>query len=250
MRSRPGAGAPHIHVAAGIALVAMFGASFLAAGCKQAATGARPAESYTVPDWDDLGVRSLAYIGLGGVVADAVARSSAEQIVDEELRSSQDQYVVLNPREARSRAASRDAGDVFDSILRVWRNSRAADQFLVRELCQAAGVDGILLADLLDWREETVDPNIEGASITRVEIRLAMFSARTGQLAWEARSSLSRESVTYTPSQVGGPTYTGHGGAHRGERPSSMMTRPPRAEDVARDLMQSILLALPPRSRG
>ncbi len=250
MRSRPGAGAPHIHLITGFALLALLGASFLISGCKPAATGARPAESFTVPDWDDLGVRSLAFVGLGGVVADAVARSSAEQVVDEELRSSQEKYVVLNPREARSRAADRDAGAVFDRILQVWRDSRTADQFLVQELCQAVGVDGILLADLLDWREETVDPNVEGASITRVEIRLAMFSGVTGQLAWEARSSHSRESVAYTPSQAGGGTYTGQGGAHRPERQSSLVTRPPRAEDVARELMQSILLALPPRSRS
>lgn len=250
MRSRTVARARSAFVVPGIAIAVLVAASLLAAGCRPAATGLRPADSFTVPEWNDLEVRTLAFVGLGGVVADAVSRSTAEKIVDEELRSSQTRYVVLNPREARSRAASRDAGDVFDRALRVWRDARTADQFLVRDLCQAIGVDGIIFADLLDWREETVDPTLEGSSITRVEIRLALYSAKSGQVAWEARSSHSRESVSQLPGQMGSTAQTGPGGAHRGERTSTLTTRPPRAEDVARELMQSLLLALPPRSQG
>jgi hypothetical protein len=224
--------------------------SLLLPGCKTGAGGARPAEAFTVAEWSDLGIQTLAFVEIASTVGDETARKAAEQVVEDGLRAGQERFVVLTGPQARSRAGSNSAGDLFEKVARVWRNSHVTDPFLVQELSGKLGVDGLVFADLGEWKEEQVDWTSEGNSSTTVNLGLSIYSGKTGQLAWNAEKTLRKESIKYTPGQAGSGVYTTPSGASRAERPSSLTPKPPRAEDVAGEVMQTLIAAFPPRPRS
>jgi len=213
-------------------------------GCRSGALGVRPATSFVVPDWDSLEIKTLAYLGMGSSVGDEIARQTAEEMADTDLRSEQNRFVVLGLTESRRRASSKGVGDEAAKLIRVWRDARMADQFLVQKFCEGIGVDGVIFGEVTDWKKEKVDWTIEGQSSTQVTMRLCIYSGKTGQLAWEASSTQRKESLKYTPNEATG-VYTDRSGMSRAERPGSIGPEPPKPEEVAEDVLRSILASLP-----
>jgi hypothetical protein len=214
-------------------------------GCKTGGMGASPAKSFVVPEWQGLNIRSLAYMGAACTAGDETARLTAEDLIEQALVSGQTRFVVLGTTEARSRASAKGGGDTFAKILKVWRNSRTADQFLVKDVCQKAGVDGLILGDVMDWKKEKVDWNTEGQSSTQVTLRLCIFSGKTGLLAWESKYSKTKQSLKYTPQEATGAVSIGDG-TQRVENASRIGPEPPKPEEVAEEVLGSILAAFPP----
>lgn len=211
------------------------------AGCKTGAGGARPAHAYVVPEWNDLGIETLAFLGVGSSVGEETVRQTAELLLEEKLLSAQDRFVILSLTEARSRGD----GDEADKLVRAWRDARTVDVLLVQRYCRAAAVDGILLGDLSEWKQERVDWTSEGSSSTQVNLRLSIYSGKTGLLAWDATKMARKESMTYQPSASGTAGYTGATGAPRSERAGAMTPDPPPADEVALEAIASLMAAFP-----
>jgi hypothetical protein len=215
-------------------------------GCRTGATGVSPARAFIVPEWSSLEIKSLAFMGVGGSTGEATDRQTAETIVEDQLCSGQDRFVILGLAEGRSRAASAGCADLFDRIVKVWRDDRTCDVLVIQDCCKKVGVDGLIFGDLSEWKRERVDWTSEGNSSTQVDLRLSIYSGKTGLLAWDAQKSARKESVSYRPLAGGSPVYTDRSGASRVERPTSVTPDPPRAEDVAAEAMRSLMAAFPP----
>lgn len=222
-------------------LIAPFGFS----GCKTGATGVRPAQAFTVPDWNTLDIRTLAYMGTGGSTGEETDRQTAEVLVEEQLLSGQDRFVILSLGEAHQRASSKGAGDAFEKVQKVWRDQRLVDGIVAKDLSAKMGVDGLILGDLGEWKQERVDWSSEGTSSTEVNLRLAIYSGKTGLVAWEAQKLARKESVGYRPMAAGSGVYTDESGVSRAERPQSVTPDPPRPEVVAVEAIQSLIAAFP-----
>lgn len=230
--------------------VALLTTILMSGGCKTSASGVRPAEAYTAPEWGEQNIQSLAFLGVGSSVGDPAARREAQYVVEEQLKGGQDRFLLLGFQEAQRRAESAGARDLFDKVVRVWRDNRLADRLLVQELGKAIGVDGLIFASLLDWEQHRVDWASEGTSSTQVTLGLTIFSAKTGEEVWQAEKVHRKETLQYTYGQSGTGVYTDDSGASRAERPTSLTPDPPRPEIVAQEAMQALIAAFPPRKGG
>lgn len=227
----------------GCALVA------LGAGCNKKVAESRAAQVYSAPDWNSQQVSTLAYCGLGSAIGNETARGDAERLVEQELRGSQDRFVILTMQNAGSRAAEKGKSDLLQRVQQVWRDDRLIDKFLAQELCKTLGVDGLIVADLGDWTEQRIDISQEGTSWSRVELGIYVYGVDSGELVWGAQRALRKDSVPYSPSAV-----PGSGGVRRdreerrAERAASVTPDPPEVEAVAHELMVELVGLFPPRS--
>ena len=237
----PGASRP---LFGSLALAALLG---LAAGCNTAGTGVQPPQAFEVPEWKDLNIQSLAFLGVGSSAGDQATRDEVQKIVEQQLTSGQDRFIILPLAESRSRAASSKASDVCGSIEQMWKDDRKLDLFQVKEFCHKIGVDGIMVADLNDWNQQKVDWNAEGTSFTQVGLRLSIYSGKTGLLAWDAEKIQRKESRPYRPSPSGTGVYQDPTGAKRAEHPENLTPDAPPPEDVAVEAIQSLMAAFPPK---
>ena len=219
----------------------------LATGCRTTGTGVRPPEAFVAPEWNDLHIQSLAFLGVGSSAGDETARQQAERIVERSLGSGQDRFIILGLNECRSKATHAGAADVLENMVSVWRNDRKADILQVQALCHKLQVDGIILADLSDWIQEKVDWNSEGSSYTQVAIRLAIYSGKTGLLAWEATKIQRKESLPYRPGGDATGIYTDNQGVSRAEHPDRLTPDAPPPGEVATEAMEALMAAFPPR---
>ena len=222
-------------------------AVLLGLSCRATTSGVRPATAMVSPEWDALNIQSLGLVTVGSSVGDEVARETVEGIVEGQLSSNQDRFVILGVQTARGRAAAAGAGDVFDRLVKAWHDQRMADKFLVENLCKKMGVDGLLFGELSDWKSEKIGLTEEGSSYTQVAMRLVILSGKTGMSVWEAQKMIRRDTQVYTPgSGDTGPTTDNEASA-RARRSGGLAPEPPRPEDVVVDVLASIMAAFPPR---
>ena len=119
----------------------------------------------------------------------------------------------------------------FNKVIKVWRNNHSADQFIVQELAQKIGVDGLLLGDLTEWTREKVDRSSQGSSSTQIGFRICIYSAKTGVLAWESQKLVRKEAARVGLEQLGGDSQASHAegqdssGARWGQRHTSDWSR-------------------------
>lgn len=226
--------------------MAAFAVAASLGGCKTAATGAKPAVSYTVPDWESLNIRTLAFLGVGSSVGDENARVTAEESAEQFLLGGQERFVILGVNASQERAAAAGASDLFDRVVRGWRDRRIIDQFVAQELCGKLTVDGLLLGDLSDWRRERVEFTEQGSSYTQIALGLVIVSAKTGLEAWNGEKTVRSESAAYTPATGGSGVHTDESGISRAQRAGSMTPEPPRPEVVMEAVMASLMAAFPP----
>jgi hypothetical protein len=216
-----------------------------ALSCKTGGMGASPAKSFVVPEWQDLNIKTLGYIGAATTAGEETARQMGEDLIEQALVSGQTRFVILGMNETRSRASAKSAGEALGKITKAWRNSRTADQFLVKEVCEKASLDGLIMGDVMDWKKEKVDWNTEGQSSTQVTLRLCIYSGKTGLLAWEAKYSKTKQSLKYTPEEAAGAVRLGDG-TQRVENANRIGPEPPKPEEVADEVLQSLVAAFPP----
>jgi hypothetical protein len=214
--------------------------------CRATGPGVRPATAMISPEWDSLNIQSLGFVTVGSSVGEEVARQTAEVVVEEQLASSQDRFVVLGVQTARGRAVAAGAGDAFDRLVKAWHDQRMADKFVVEDLCKKMGVDGLLFGDLTDWKREKVEFTQEGSSYTQVALRLVIISGKTGLPVWEAEKMIRRDTAVYVPGGGGSGVTTDDSGVSRAQR-STITPDPPRPEGVLVDVLSSITAAFPPR---
>jgi hypothetical protein len=215
-------------------------------GCKTSAVGARPAISYTSPEWDGLNIKTLAYVGVGSATGDETDRFSAQEMTEQYLLGAQERFVILGYTQSQERAAANKAGDLFDRAVKGWHDQRILDQFVVQQLCQTLGVDGLILGDLSDWKREKVDFTEQGSSYTQIDLGLSIFSAKTGAEVWSASKKVRKDTAEYTPGSGGSGVYTDASGISRAQRAGSMTPEPPRPEEVMEEVMTSLIEAFPP----
>jgi hypothetical protein len=215
--------------------------------CRATTAGIRPATAILSPEWDSLNIQSLGFVTVGSSVGDEVARQMVEGILEGQLSSNQDRFVVLGVQTARARAAAAGAGDVFDRLVKVWHDERVADKFLVESLCTKMGVDGLLFGELSDWKREKVGVTEEGSSFTQVEMRLVILSGKTGMIVWEAQKMIRQDTQLYTPGGDDTGVASDNEASARDRRLGGLAPEPPRPEDLVVDVLASIMAAFSPR---
>ncbi len=222
--------------------------SLMALGCKTTGgAGIRPARATVSPTWSSLSVNTLAYLGGAGATITELDRTLAEDLIERDLRSGQNRFVVLGASTVRERARSAGVADALDRCQKAWRSSRKVDPLVAKQLCEKFGVDGLILADISDWRKEKVAWDEQGASFTEVSISLTIVSARDGEIVWQAEKRDRAESAAYMPGQGGSGVFEDGTGAQRAERPSRLTPDPPPIEPLAERVVAALLAAFPPK---
>jgi len=218
-------------------------------GCNKATSGGGGAKTprvYVSSTWADLGIKSLAYVGLGSSSGNPMGEKAANRVVEGELRGSQDRFILLGTSMAMGRAEKAGKAALFEKVQAVWRSDRKADQFLAAELSKALGVDGLLFADLTDWTEERISADQEGTSWSRAGIGLYIYGGEQGLLVWGADRDLRADSIPYRPAPTGEDSASTERSQRSVNRTDST-PEPPAIEDVARELLGELIASFPPR---
>lgn len=236
-------------------LLAMTMAVAAGPGCSKKSAGSSAAlRVYTAPQWPELEVKSLAYLGARNTSGQATALEQASRLIAAEIRGSQSDYIVLGDATVEERAAAAGKGELLEKVRRVWQSDQLVDQFLAKELCETLGVDGLLVAELSDWTEYRIDPVQEGTSWSRVGVGLYVYSGKTGLLVWGADRTLRKDSLPYRPTggdaELAGAKVGSTSEREKEERRENRLNNvpePPPIEEVAREVMAEVLGGLPPR---
>jgi len=207
-----------------------------------------PAQAgFISPDWQSLDIKSLAFMGAASAGVDEESRITAEHVIEQELLSGQERFVVIGLSEARLRAGGKGASEAFDRTVRVWKDTRKADQFVVQDVCRALGVDGLVFANVTDWEKKRSGVDTDGNSYTQVTIGLNIFSAKTGLDVWHAQKLEHKEAAQPVADDIADPVHTMDENK-RITHANAAVPDPPRPEDVAADAVRSVMAAFPPRA--
>lgn len=229
--------------ALGLAVASLLGAGTM--GCKSTG-GIEPPQAYVAPDWADQKIQSVAFVGLAGATIDENDRRMAEEIVEQELRSSQTRFLVLAKNAALDRAQKAGVKADFERVAQVWKGSHTVDELVARRVCEKLGVDGLMVATLDEWKKEKADWQTEEASFSEVGVELAIVGAKSGLIAWQASKRIRENSAVYQPGQSATGFYQSDpNGTQRQAQASSAVPEPPDIDAVARKVMGSLMSAFP-----
>lgn len=224
----------------------------LIVGCKATTNtgGTGPDAVYFAPEYSNLKLESLAYVGLASMAQDPIAVPTTEQLLRSYLLGGQQKFVIVNESVAQLRASEAGATSEYNSMTRGWKDNHTVDQLAVKSLGEKLGFDGFVFADLTHWREEQVDWQSEGNSFTEVGISLAIYETANGLLAWQGEKMERRESIHYRHGQAGSGIYNESETAQRTDRADQLTPKPPPAEEVAETVIQNLLMGLPDQPGG
>ncbi|MBD3161001.1 MAG: hypothetical protein GF346_02460 [Candidatus Eisenbacteria bacterium] len=221
-------------------------ALLLLAGCKASTTGGSgPDAMYLSPDYQEMKLTSLAYLGTASVGTDPAAVRTMDRLLRSYLTGGQERFLIVGESTIRSRAADQGATEDLDRIIRTWKDRLDVDQLALQSFGERVGIDGFLFADLTNWREERVDWTDEGNSFTEVGLALSIYDARTGEIAWKGQKMVREESRHYRHSRGGGSGVYSEGVTERTERADKIVPPPPPAEEVAEKAIQELIKGLP-----
>lgn len=220
------------------------------AGCKATthqATTAGPDAVFLAPEYPEMKLETLAYLGLASMVPDQVAIETIDQLLRSYLTGGQDRFIVVDGGVARARAVAKGMEGQFDRAVANWRDQRTADAIQIKQLGDALGFDGFITADLTRWTKEQVEWTSEGNSYTEVGVDLAIYDSHTGLLAWKAEKMERRESIHYRHGRGVGSGVYSDGDTERTERADKLTPPPPPAEEVGESVIQALLRGFPPK---
>ena len=231
-------------------VVALLGA----VGCnnKSRAGGSDALQLYISPQWSDLGISTLAYLGERNTSGEATALDQSHRLIASEIRN-QNKYIVLSDKIAEERAEQTGKSELLEHVRQVWSSDQVVDQFAARELCEALGVDAILVSEVADWTKYAIEPTQEGTSWSRVGIGLYIYSPKgpSGPLVWGANRSLRKDSLPYRPTGGAAALADAATSSSKRERESRRdntldnVPVPPPIDEVARAVLGELVAALP-----
>lgn len=219
----------------------------LLCGCK-ATTPARtgPDAVYLAADYHSMKLETLAFLGLASLVSEPAGIQTTDALLRSYLLGGQQKFLIVDDSSLRVRAQAAGVGPALEKAIRAWKDDHTADALMLKDLGEKLGLDGFVVGDLTQWREETVDWTSEGASFTEVGIAITIYDARTGAVAWKGEKMAHRESQQYRHgTAVGSGVYRESSGLERTERAAKVVPPPPPAEEVAESVVQDLLLGLP-----
>ncbi len=219
-------------------------------GNKKTRQGDKKTQVYISDQWEEMDIKSLAYIGLRATNTDGQSMEAAERIVSGQIRGNQDRFIVIGEKTIGDRAEKAGKSDVLSRIQKVWKDDQTVDQFLAKELAEAIAVDALLFAEVNDWTEYQLESTQEGTSWSRVGIGLYIYSGKSGQIAWGADQAKRKDSLPYRPT-TGNEQLRQGGNAAESQRASRVENKldsapsPPPIDEVAAAVMMELLGELP-----
>ncbi|MDM7917251.1 MAG: hypothetical protein ACE15D_00235 [Candidatus Eisenbacteria bacterium] len=237
------------HAAALAFLLALLPGCKATTGSSTALTG--PDAVLLAPEYPNLHLESLAYLGLHSLVPDAVAIQTTDGLLRSYLTGQQQKFLIVDESTLRSRAMQQGVSGELARIVQLWKDKGSIDRSILKSLGDKLGIDGVVAGSLGTWREEQVDWTSEGSSFTEVGIDVQIYESNTGILAWKGEKMERRESVHYRHEKSGTGIYSESGGtAERTERGDKIAPAPPPAEDVAESVVKNLVAGLPDKPAG
>jgi hypothetical protein len=156
----------------------------LAAGITAALAipGADAAKRYLHPKYKNMQIQTIGMLQWMERKQDV----DAERIMRLELAQAvaNTGYTFTNPSAFRTLARSVGAESLLVSCMDQYRSSGEIQAETIRELGSRVSVDAILAPFLDRWEQEQIPLTVRGNSRTEIGTRLALYSAKTGELLW------------------------------------------------------------------
>ena len=200
-------------------------------GCQSAppggssASSSKPKSSYAV-DWDSLKV--VGYLTLGSSAADRVALEMMEPRLENEFLKLDLPFVLMRPSEVAAAASRHDLGTVHGEMVDYWRDSKKVNKLKLQAICEALGLDAVLVANIDEWAQVQAVPGSTEPSFTRIAVTTEIWQPETGRRGWRERTSERWEAEQLRTGDA--DTQREQHGIAPSERVGS---EPPRYEEVA-----------------
>lgn len=221
----------------------------LLAGCKAMTTGsqvtAEPDAIVMAPDYGQMHLETLAYLGMASLVPDPVGVPTTEALLKSYIMGGQQKFLIVDQDGCRMRARRAGTEADLDKVIRTWRDKHAVDPIVLRELVKSIGVDGIVVGELTQWRAEQVDWQSEGNSFTEIGVTLMIYEGKNGTLAWKAEKMERRESPHYRHGSGAGTGIYKSGDTERTDRGDRIAPPPPDPDVVAESVVKVLMDNLP-----
>lgn len=214
-------------------------------GCKSANQRAtKPASVYLDPALLERDIKTVVFAGVHSGVTDEQAPLIVRDILTNELKTTQNRFIIIGPEEAANLASRAGAGETYQKVQSVWKSYHKVDPGQAQELCEALAADALLLASVRTWEREQVDWVSEGRSFTQVGLELRIVDPVNGKPIWTARDSRLKESERYEFSETGmySEAIGGEESVTRTER--SPAPEPPKFEDVTQEVAAVLVASL------
>jgi hypothetical protein len=230
----------------GSTLIVLFAGALSMVGCNATTPAMKGPEVALAPEYPTLKLESLAYLGVATTSPDPLALPVSDGLLRSYLTGGQQKFLIVDVDAVRVRAQKEGVADQLAQVIRVWKDKQTIDRFQIRTLGEKLGFDGFLVASVDQWRKEQVDWTSEGTSFTEVGMKLSIYEARNGILAWTGEKMERRESAYYRPGSGGTGVYN-EGDVGRTERAGKLTPPPPPPEQVAESVVKALVDALPPK---
>ena len=138
-------------------------------------------------------------------------------------------YLFVVPEEGASLAGRGGVSEEYKSLVAQWKKDLVIDKEKVMKVGASTGVDAFLCPEIFRWRSVKVDPSwSEGYSHSDVGIRLILYGAGNGEVAWKVADENSLKSSFFT-------------------KTSAFQTPPdaPEMETVTQMVVDAVLEAMP-----
>ena len=151
-------------------------------------------------------------------------------------------YTFTNPSAFRTLARSVGAESLFVSCMEQFRSGGEIQAETIRELGSRVTVDAILAGFIDRWEQERVPVTVRGSSRTEIGTRLALYSAKTGELLWSEYIEEMGEGPYNDPGTgqaVGSNPLSSRAGSATG-------LEPPSYEEIADKWSRKVTKQFPP----
>jgi len=173
-------------------LVCLVGLLAAPIGCRQQAAGDPVTQIAPSTDARLDSLKTVAFLGISSN-ASREAIQTFERLIEQQMTSGGQKFTIMGLAEVDRRAQSESESGLIDEVRGFWQRSAKVDPLRLPALCQALGVDGILVGTIDEWTEAAAARGSEQSPYTRVTASLEIYSGKDGKRVWSERSSKTEE---------------------------------------------------------
>jgi hypothetical protein len=175
------------------ALVGLVG--LVVPGC-QSAGSPQPSAQPGRTSFDLASLKVVAFMGVApGGSHDKQAVPLFEPMLERQLAGITPPFVLMSLQDTETRARSQGLAQEFRDIGNYWRDQQKVDKMKLQRLCDALGIQGILVGGLREWMQVEATPNSDEPSYTKISAVLSVYDAASGRRVWRTRSSRTVEAA-------------------------------------------------------
>ncbi|MFH1145262.1 MAG: hypothetical protein V1774_12050 [Candidatus Eisenbacteria bacterium] len=134
-------------------------------------------------------LEAVAYFGFSPGIAPDNVLQWVEALVGEQLMTVEYPFAVLSRTDVERLTQTEETRTLVKGVCNFWKDSRKVDKFELARLCEAVGVQGILVGTIEEWTEAASARGTTDVPYTRLAASLEFYSAESGRRTWKARSA-------------------------------------------------------------